>query len=238
MTLLESPVKTTYVNPIEEWFDKNNRPQTYTSQSNKYERGMLISISNNEMHYENLFKSFKEFYISFIKGLTGKSISKWDVKVLKGDWYNNQIQLPTREQLLRVVVNRTPILVAGVHNYKRDDVRSKGREYFHSHFYLYNVHHYLPSTPKELRDCEDKIERHLARYTNTRKRIQGSIRITPVGTGEHQYTDKVSPLTLYDYLKSPITNPQANNVINYIANNRYLPEIKYPLTTIYHKTTI
>ena len=79
MTLLESPVKTTYVNPIEEWFDKNNRPQTYTSQSNKYERGMLISISNNEMHYESLFKSFKDTYKSIIKSLTGKTISNWDI---------------------------------------------------------------------------------------------------------------------------------------------------------------
>ena len=238
MKLLERPVKTIYVNPIEEWFEKNKQPQEYSSQSNKYERGMLISISNNAMHYEKLFSTFKDLYKSVIKAITGKSMSNWDVKELKGEWYGKQIILPTREQLLRVVVDRTPILVAGVHNYKRDDVRSKGREYFHSHFYLYNVHHYLPSTPKELRDCEDKIERHLARYTNTRKRIQGNIRITPVGIGAHQYTDKVSPLTLYDYLKSPITNPQANNVINYIANNRHLPEIQYPLTTIYHKRTI
>ena len=29
------------------------------------------------------------------------------------------------------------------------------------------------------------------------------------------------------------TNPQKNNVINYIANNRHLPHIQYPLTTIY-----
>ena len=238
MTLLQRQVKTTYTNPIEEWFDKNNRPPTFTSQQDKYGRGMLISISNNEMHYESLFKSFKELYISFIKGLTGKTISKWDVKVLKGDWHGNQIHLPTKEQLLRVIANRTPVMVGGVHNYRKDDVRSKGREYSHSHFYIYNIQHYLPSTPKELRDCEDKIERHLQRYTNQRKRVQGTIKITPVGTGEHQFTDNVTPLKLYDYLKSPITNPQGNNVINYIANNRHLPDIQYPLTTIYHKTTI
>ena len=174
----------------------------------------------------------------FVKTLTGKTISNWDMRVLKGDWYGNQIQLPTREQLLRVCADKTPILIGGVHNYKRDDVRSKGREYSHSHFYIYNIHHYLPSSPIELRDCVDKIERHLARYTNTRKRIQGTIRITPVGTGEHQFTDNVTPLNLYDYLNSPRMNPTKNNLINYIANNRHLPEIQYPLTTIYHKIKI
>ena len=111
--------------------------------------------------------------------------------------------------------------------------RSKGKEYCHSHFYIYNAHHYLPTNPVELRDKEDRIERHLARYTNLRKRLQGVIRITPVGTGIHQYTDKVSPTNLYDYLLSPMTNPQVDNVINYIANNRHLPSIQYPLTFLY-----
>ena len=37
----------------------------------------------------------------------------------------------------------------------------------------------------------------------------------------------------YDYLSSPNTNPEKANLINYIANNRHLPNIQYPLTTIY-----
>ena len=45
-------------------------------------------------------------------------------------------------------------------------------------------------------------------------------------------------LKLYDYLRSPITNPQANNLINYISTNRHLPTIQYPLTTIYSNKKI
>ena len=225
-------------NPIEDWYEKNTIIQRSNSVKGKYERGMLISISNNECHYETIFKSFKELYISLIKCLTGKSVSKWDIKVLKGDWYEARINLPTRERLLRVVADQTPIMLAGVHNYKKDDIRSKGKEYCHSHFYVYNTHHYLPSTIKELRDFEDKIEKYLARYTNTRKRYEGRIRVTPVGTGGYQFTDNVTPLKLYDYLQSPITNPQGNNIINYISNNRHLPSIQYPLTTIYSNNKI
>ena len=75
---------------------------------------------------------------------------------------------------------------------------------------------------------EDKIERHLSRYIKSKnhKRFQGIIQVKPV-------RDNVSPTELYDYLESPITNPDKNNLINYIANNRHLPSIQYPLTTIY-----
>ena len=225
-------------NPIEDWYEKNTIIQRTEGLSGKYEKGMLISISNNMCQYESLFKSFKDLYISLIKCLTGESISKWDVKQLIGDWQKDRINLPPREKLLRVVADETPIMIAGVHNYKDDDPRCKGKQYCHSHFYVYNTHHYLPSTAKELRDFEDKIERFLARYTNTRKRIEGRIRVTPVGTGVHQFTDNVSPLKLYDYLRSPITNPQANNLINYISTNRHLPTIQYPLTTIYSNKKI
>ena len=81
-----------------------------------------------------------------------------DIKVLKGDWYEARINLPTRERLLRVVADKTPIMLAGVHNYKKDDIRSKGKEYCHSHFYIYNAHHYLPTNPVELRDKELDIK--------------------------------------------------------------------------------
>ena len=245
MKSLDTPVRTSYVNPIKDWYDQNYIPTTTDSAVGKYEKGMLISISNNQLYYESIFKSFKELYISLVVALTGKydengnciakgkNISKWDVKVLKGDWKGDRVNLPKREELLRVIADETPIMLGGVHNYKKDDIRSRGREYSHSHFYIYNTHHYLPTTPKELRDVEDRIEKHLARYVNTRKMVQGTIRITPVGTGIYRYTDNVSPLELYDYLRSPLNNPQHNNVINYIANNRHLPSIQYPLTTIY-----
>ena len=235
--LTKKPI-TKYKNYIEEWYENHTLIPTSKKDICKYEKGMMISISNNKCTYETLYPTFKEVYISIIKALKGKdhNISKWDVRTLKGCWEKkngDRIVLPSREELLRVIVNQTPIMLAGIHNYKKDDIRSRGKEYCHTHFYIYNIHHHLPSNNIELRDMEDKIERHLQRYTKIPKRLQGIIRLTEVGIGEYKYTEKVSPTELYDYLKSPITNPHGNNLINYISKNRHSPSIQYPLTTIY-----
>ena len=233
MKMPVAPVKISYDNPIKEWYEINTKSLQSTNDKGKYKKGMLISISNNHLYHNELVKDFKELYISLLVALTGKKITKWDVRQMQGGWERDRVKLPTREGLLKLIANKTPVMLCGVHNYKKDDIRSRGKEYCHSHFYIYNADCYLPTNPVELRDKEDKIERHLGRYTNLRKRVQGIIRITPVGTGVYQYTDKVSPTTLYEYLQSPITSPQENNVINYIANNRHLPQVQYPLTFIY-----
>ena len=232
MKMPVAPVKISYVNPISKWYNDNTESQQYTSNLGKYDKGMLISISNNQLHHNEIVKEFKELYISFLVALTGKKISKWDVRQMQGGWQRDRVKIPTSENLLSLVNNKTPVMLCGIHNYKKDDIKSRGKEYCHSHFYVYNAHHYLPTNPAELRDIEDKIERHLQRYTNLRKRLQGTIRITPVAYSK-KYTDKVSPLTLHEYLLSPITNPHEDNLINYIANNRHLPSIQYPLSFIY-----
>ena len=238
MKLLEKPIKVTYRNLIEEHYDTYTKKPQLQDNSVKYEKGMLISISNHKCEYETLYNSFKDTYISILKALKGKDskITRWDITQLRGDFdkkSGDRISLPSREDTLRIVANGTPIMIAGIHNYRKDDIRSRGKEYCHTHFYIYNIHHHLPTDNKQVRDMEDKIERHLLRYTNIRKRLQGIVRFTQVGVGEYKYTEKVSPLQLYDYLKSPVNNPSANNVINYIANNRHLPSIQYPLSTIY-----
>lgn len=233
MKMPVAPVKISYDNPIKQWYETNTKTLQSTNDRSKYQKGMLISISNNHLYHNELVKDFKELYISLLVALTGKKITKWDVRQMQGGWERDRVKLPTREGLLKLIANKTPVMLCGVHNYKKDDIRSRGKEYCHSHFYVYNADCYLPKNPVELRDKEDKIERHLARYTNLRKRVQGIIRITPVGTGVYQYTDNVSPTTLYEYLQSPITKPQEHNVINYISNNRHLPSIQYPLTFIY-----
>tara|TARA_R100000008_G_scaffold84636_1_gene72562 strand:- start:2810 stop:3505 length:696 start_codon:yes stop_codon:yes gene_type:complete len=226
MKLLEAPVKISYTNPIDKW-DKENTTNS-TKKVVSYENGMFITIDNKGCYYNDLVKDFKELYLSLIVALTGKKVRRTDVKHLPGEWKGEKIRLPKRQHLLGLIDNKTPVLIAGVHNYELDDPRSKGKEYCHTHFYVYNTHHYLPSTPIELRDKEDKIERHLSRYikSTNHKRFQGIIDIKPV-------RDNVSPTELYDYLQSPITNPDKNNLINYISNNRHLPSIQYPLTTIY-----
>ncbi len=228
-----APVKISYTNPIQEWYENNTPPRQSSIEYGRYDNGLMISISNNQLYHNEIIDTFKSTYISLLVALTGKKISKWDVKTIHGDWHKDRVKLPPKQKLLDLVSNKTPIMLCGIHNYKKDDIRSKGKEYCHSHFYVYNAHHYLSSNPVEFADKEDKIASHLARYTNLRKKLQGIVRITPVGVGVHHYTDQVSPLTLYDYLQSPITKPQDNNVINYIANNRHLPDIQYPLTFIY-----
>tara|TARA_B100001250_G_C19648664_1_gene721600 strand:- start:65 stop:775 length:711 start_codon:yes stop_codon:yes gene_type:complete len=233
-----APVKISYVNPIQQWYKSNTPLPQLSKDYGKYDKGMLISISNNQLYHNDIVKDFKELYISFLLALTGKKISKWDLRGINGEWYRDRVKLPSRNNLLNLIANKIPVMLCAVHNYKKDDIRSGGKEYCHTHLYVYNAHHYLPSNPVELADKEDKIERHLARYTNLRKRLQGVTRITPVGHGIHQYTDQVLPLTLYDYLLSPITKPEDNNVINYMANNRHLPSIQYPLTFIYCNKSI
>ena len=240
MLLMGTITATEYINPIKEWYDTNLklRPST-NSNVRKYSRGMMISISNHNTHYNNLLNSklIKNQYISIIKAVKGKDckISKWDLNVLNGDFNGDRIKLPSREGILKTCANETPIMICGVHNYKKDNVRSYGVEYSHQHFFLYNIHYHLPTDPIKLRSIEGKIEKHLYPYSNYKKRVQGIVRITEVGVGAYQDTDNITPLTLYDYLRSPITNPDQDNIINYISNNRHLPTIQYPLTTIYLK---
>ena len=235
---MSSITATEYVNPIREWCDNNVQIKVDTNRKvRKYYRGMLISISNHNTHYNDLLTSklIKNQYISIIKAIKGKDykISKWDLKVLTGDFNGDRIKLPSKEGLLRTCANQTPIMICGVHNYRKDNIKSYGAEYSHQHFYLYNIHHHLPEDPIKLRSIENEIEKHLYPYTNYKKRVQGIIRITEVGVGAYQYTDNVTPLKLYDYLRSPITNPDQDNIINYISNNRHLSTIQYPLTTIF-----
>ena len=240
MLLMSTTTTTEHIGYIKSWYDTNLKlVPTTNSNVRKYSRGMMISISNHNTHYNNLLnaKLIKNQYISIIKAVKGKDckISKWDLNVLNGDFNGDRIRLPTRESLLKTCNNKTPIMICGVHNYRKDNVKSYGVEYSHQHFFLYNIHYHLPTDPIKLRSIEDKIEKHLYPYSNYKKRVQGIVRITEVGVGAYQDTDNITPLTLYDYLRSPITNPDQDNIINYISNNRHLPTIQYPLTTIYLK---
>ena len=83
MKVKERAVKTSHTNPIQDWYDTYNSISNRSNKNvRKYENGMLISISNNECYYEELFKTFKDAYISIIRALKGKDyeISKWDVR--------------------------------------------------------------------------------------------------------------------------------------------------------------
>ena len=225
MKLLEAPVKISYSNPILEWYEKNTKQSQVKGDT--FENGMLITINNKDCYYKHLSSQFREVYISILNAI-GYKLRRTDVKEMVGEWKGKRVILPSRQILFDLLNKKTPILLCGVHNYKRDDYRSKGKENTHSHYYLYNIHHYLPSGARDLMKVKSKIKDSLGRYVKSKnyKRFQEIIDIT-------QVRDNVSPLQLYDYLSSPNTNPEKANLINYIASNRHLPNIQYPLTTIY-----
>ena len=97
MKMPVAPVKISYVNPISKWYNDNTESQQYTSNLGKYDKGMLISISNNQLHHNEIVKEFKELYISFLVALTGKKISKWDVRQMQGGSVSyTHLTLPTK----------------------------------------------------------------------------------------------------------------------------------------------
>ena len=227
MKLLETPVKIDngYGNPIKRWYE-DNTTHSY-SREDTFENGMFITINNKDCYYKHLATDFREVYISILSAL-GFKIRRSNLKELIGEWYGNKVELPTEKRLLDILNMKTPILLCGVHNYKPDDYRSRGKEYLHSHFFLYNIHHYLPTDPKDMMKLQSNIKDKLGRYVKSKnyKRFQGIIDI-------EQVMDQVSHPTLYEYLSTPNLSPEKKNLINYIANNRHLPSIQYPLTIIY-----
>ena len=183
-----------------------------------YERGLMISISNNKTHYEEIIKKYREQYLTLLYSLTGENRhTKWDVKSVDG--------IPDQETLTKLIHKKIPIMVCGIHDYKPQQ-NLYGNEYQHQHLYIYGVHHHLDTEGKTLERIRKTFN---PRYTNNTKRIKDAVSLTEVGVGTHSYTDPITPLTLHEYL----TNPVENTLIQYISFNRHKPEVQYPLKTIY-----
>ena len=138
----ETPVKfeNGYGNPIKKWYEDNTN-KTY-SRAEPYECGMFITINNHQCYYKHLSSQFRELYISILSAL-GIKLKRSDVKEMIGKWLGNRVTLPPERKLLELLNYKVPILLCGVHNYKPDDYRSKGNEYLHSHYFLYNIHPHL-----------------------------------------------------------------------------------------------
>ena len=160
MKMPVAPVKISYTNYIEQWYKENTKPPQLAKDYGRFDKGMMISISNNQLYHNDIIDTFKKAYISLLVALTDKKFSKYDVKLINGEWHSDRVKLPSREKLLDLISNKIPVMLCGIHNYRKDDIRTRGKEYCHSHFYVYNAHHYLPSNPADLADKEDKIQRH------------------------------------------------------------------------------
>ena len=233
MKLLDKPVRTKNLqkNALEALLYPSTPPcKSINNLTYDYDKGMHVSINNHASYWEDLVRQYKKQYQSIILALTGKKISRDDIKQHRG--------IPIRNTIMSRIYYKIPIMVAGIHDYKEQDANGYGSrrnyEYQHTHLFLYNIQHYLPDTPLKQADRINKIEKHLLRYTNTKKRKKDTIRITPVGTGKYSYTDDIQPNNFYEYLHLPDTEPDKNTLINYISYNRHKPEVNYPLYCTYY----
>ena len=79
MTLLQSPVKTTYVNPIEEWFDKNNGNSYFSVQIEDIEKDITYKLP-----FQYGYGSQSEYEVKEFLGLKGFN-SDLPIKFIKID---------------------------------------------------------------------------------------------------------------------------------------------------------
>ena len=81
---------------------KQSLPESITFTTKGYERGMMISISNNKTHYEEIIKRYKDQYLTLLYCLTGENRhTKYDVKSSTG--------IPDQETLIRLIHRKIPI---------------------------------------------------------------------------------------------------------------------------------
>ena len=200
----------------------------HVNPTSPYERGMMISISNNKMHWETLVRNYKDQYLTLLYALTGRNThSRHDIKCVDG--------IPDEQIIFRLIHKKIPFMVCGVHDYEQQQSLYGGSlqkwEYQHQHLYVYGLHHHLKADRLSIRNTENKIVRLFnPRYTNTkRKRIKNAVRLTEVGVGQYCLSDPISPSTIHDYLTHPVTG----TLIHYIKQNRHNPTVQYPLKTIY-----
>ena len=194
----------------------------HVNPTSPYERGMMISISNNKMHWETLVRNYRDQYLTLLYALTGRNThSRYDIKSVDG--------IPEERIIFKLIHKKIPFMVCGVHDYEQQQSLYGGSlqkwEYQHQHLYVYGIHHHFDDT------TESKLVKLFnPRYTNTkRKRIKNAVRLTEVGVGQYCLSDPISPSTIHDYLTHPVTG----TLIHYIKQNRHNPTVQYPLKTIY-----
>ena len=206
---------------------KNVFGSTTTSiDSHPYQNGMFISFSNYKTYQEDLIKNYKRQYQSILKSL-GFRISR--------DEITKRYELPKRRTITDLIVNKIPILVAACHDNTSPD--DNGRTYHHSHFLIYNIHHYLPKSNLELRKVIDQMIKNQYRYVGGRVKSE-SVDIRPVGSYKH-YQDNIAPSEFYDYLQTPRTHPDKENLMNYLSrSNKQDPKVRYPFNYLYYNKNI
>ena len=131
---------------------KQTLPDPVSITSKGYERGMMISISNNRTHYEEIIKRYKEQYLTLLYCLTGENRhTKYEVKSMTG--------IPDQETLIKLIHKKIPVMVCGIHDYRQQETlyggSLQGWEYQHQHLFVYGIHHHLDSAGRK----EEKIQK-------------------------------------------------------------------------------
>jgi len=216
---------------IEQQFNANKVKRIFGStttsiDSYPYQNGMFISCSNYRTYQEKLIKNYKRQYQSLLNSC-GIKISRDDISI--------RYQLPTRRTITDLIVNKIPILVAACHDNERPD--DCGKVYHHNHFLLYNIHHYLPKNNLGLRKMINRIIKDQGRYIGGKVR-SNSIDIRPVGSYKH-YHDSIPPSEFYEWLQTPTTHPDKENLMNYLSkSNKKDSRIRYPFHYLFYNKNI
>ena len=229
---------TPYKNALEEQLYRKSiqdirKECRYYNQPYGYKKGMFLSINNYRQTHEELYGEFRNVYTSITRSICDRYIHRSSVCMTDRRPPNHLLDIINAKKLL---------VVACIHDYSPSNSSGKGRtsnqEYKHTHFYVYGAHHYLKESDglEYLKDQEDKLKRHLYRYTKLPKKAwnkssKETISIRAVGMGEHRFTERVSPTSLHQYL----TNTSTPNIINYMRSNRHRPEVQYPLYYLWEK---
>lgn len=198
-------------------------------QEHPYQNGMFISINNHKTDAGKIIQQYARQYQTLINSICNRKISREDIRITK--------KLPPAYKISNLVASKKLILIGGIHDYKQQDKYGYGsRSNFyhqHSHFYVYGVHHFLPSNKELLMDAEKQICRNLQRYTNTSNKRYSLVEVAAVGTGIHRFTDSVTPTNIYEYLLTANPAGEQKSLLHYISNNRHNPSIQYPIHYIY-----
>jgi len=183
---------------------------------NRFDRGLFVSINNHKQGSDDLYATIKKQYQSLVYALTGKNISRDEIKVTD--------KLPQQQVLLDCLAAKKVFVAAALHSYNAYDVRTgRGSRYnfggySHLHFYAYGVEQHMHQHTGGCDAAVDHIRKCLFRHNNFASATnQKNIVIKEVGAGKYQYDDVVSPTTLHQYLSLPRTNPAKQCVINYMA---------------------
>ena len=183
-----------------------------------YERGMFISINNHKQGNDDLYASLKRQYQSLVYAVTGKNISRDEIKVTD--------KLPKQEVILGLMAKQRVLVAAAMHSYDGYNQRTgRGSKYNyggynHLHFYAYGLHCLLQQHRGGVEEAVRHIKKCLFRHNRFAAAANyKNIDIREVGVGKYQYNDIVCPTTLHDYLSLPKTNPAKQCVINYMAGH-------------------